>query len=77
MKKEEYIDSVIKQIKNSRAKAEIKAELISHLEDELNFIPTAVTHMTKPVIKALKKWVQLPSLQFKWINFIPQNLIRR
>ena len=37
MKKEEYIDSVIKQIKNSRAKAEIKAELISHLEDRIEF----------------------------------------
>ena len=55
MKKEEYIDSVIKQIKNSRAKAEIKAELISHLEDRIKFYTDCGYSYDQACEKAIEK----------------------
>lgn len=55
MKKEEYIDSVIKQIKNSRAKAEIKAELISHLEDRIEYYKDSGYTYEQACEKAIEK----------------------
>lgn len=55
MKKEEYINSVIKQIKNSRAKAEIKSELASHIEDRIEYYKDSGYTYEQACEKAIEK----------------------
>lgn len=55
MKKEEYINSVIKQIKNSRAKALIRNELADHIEDRIEFFTDSGYSYEDACEKALEK----------------------
>ncbi len=55
MKKEEYINSVIKQIQNSRAKAEIKSELASHIEDRIEYYKDSGYTYEQACEKAIEK----------------------
>lgn len=55
MKKEEYINSVIKQIKNSRAKALIQNELADHIEDRIEFYTDSGYSYDEACKKALER----------------------